>query len=358
MEVDRRRPFPAPNKEQTGGKILGKGSYGCAFDPPLKCADGTEKKYAGRKVGKMTSKSEAIKENYITKMLKQIPNAEAYYALLLDSCAPKPRAEQTESDLAKCDVLSQKPYKKFVQLLMPYGGQSIHFYNKELKSGAIDYYHFGRHLLEAVALLLTRGIVHYDLHKGNILVKDRQTPSIIDFGLSWQVKLLPQIAADLASHNFEPEYAQYSPELSIPEAINSNLPLDNAVFREILEKKRVSGTMERLLGVSFDSALQELRDFTFDSVSIKNKNWIKFYQTYWPKFDAWSVGRILLEMYYAITTNPGYKPSEKDVTYAQVLRGLCAASPKKRLNAAQALAIWDPQSSVLSAEGVGVWLKQ
>lgn len=249
MEVDRRRPSPALETMQTGGKIIGKGSYGCAFDPPLKCADGAEKKYASRKVGKMTSKSEELKENYITKILKQIPNAEDYYALLLDSCVLKPRAEQEEPDLGKCDVLSQKPYQRFVQLLMPYGGQSIHFYNKQLKSGAIDYYRFGGHLLEAVALLLTRGIVHYDLHKGNILVKDRQTPSIIDFGLSWQVKLLPQIAADLASHNFEPEYAQYSPELSVPEAINNNLPLDNALFRKILEKKRVSGTMERLLGV-------------------------------------------------------------------------------------------------------------
>jgi len=358
MEVDRRRPSPALETMQTGGKIIGKGSYGCAFDPPLLCADGAEKKYVSRKVGKMTSKSEALKENYITNVLKHIPNAEDYYALLLNSCVLKPRAEQEEPDLGKCDVLSQKPYQRFVQLLMPYGGQSIHFYNKQLKSGAIDYYRFGGHLLEAVALLLTRGIVHYDLHKGNILVKDRQTPSIIDFGLSWQVKLLPQIAADLASHNFEPEYAQYSPELSVPEAINNNLPLDNALFRKILEKKRVSGTLERLLGVPFDSALQELRDFTFDSVSIKNKNWLKFYQTYWPKFDAWSVGRILLEMYYAITTNPGYKPSEKDVVYARVLRGLCAASPKKRLNAAQALAIWDPTSPVLTAEGVAVWLKQ
>ena len=358
MEVDRRRPSPALEDIQTGGKIIGKGSYGCAFDPPLKCADGTEKKHAGRKVGKMTSKSEALKENYISSILQKIPRAEAYYALLLGSCTLKPRAEQTEQDLPKCDVLGRKPYQRFVQLLMPYGGQSIYFYNKQLKSGAIDYYRFGRHLLEATALLLTRGIVHYDLHKGNVLIDAQNTPTLIDFGLSWQIGLLPKIAADLVSHNFEPEYAQYSPELSIPEAVYNELPLDNALFREILEKKRVSGMMERLLGVSFESALQELREFTYDSMSIKRKDWLKFYQTYWPNFDAWAVGRILLEIYYAITTNPGYKPSEKDAIYARVLRGLCSASPKKRLNAAQALAIWDPESTVLAAQGVAVWLKQ
>jgi serine/threonine protein kinase len=240
---------------------------------------------------------------------------------------------------------------------MPYSGQSIHFYNKQLKSGAIDYYRFGRHLLEATALLLTRGVVHYDLHKGNILIDTQNTPTIIDFGLSWQVKLLPQIADDLASRNFEPEYAQYSPELSIPEAVYNGLPLNDTIFREILEKKRVSGTMERLLGIPFESALQELRAFTYDSVSIKRKDWMKFYQTYWPKFDAWAVGRILLEVYYAITTNTGYMPTEKDAVYARVLRGLCAASPKKRLNAAQALAIWDPESPVLNVEGVAAWLK-
>ncbi len=370
MEVDKPRPSLRNRNEnsnkahsdeahsnQTGGKIIGKGSYGCAFDPPLKCADGAEKSHTGRKVGKMTSKSEALKENYITSILKQIPNAQKYYSILLDTCALKPRAEQTETDLRKCDVLVRKPYARFVQLIMPYSGQSIHFFNKEIKSGAIDFFLFGRHFLEASTLLLTRGLVHYDLHKGNILANDINTPIIIDFGLSWQVNLLPKIAWDLASHNYEPEYAQYSPELSIPEALNSGLPLDDRLFREILEKKRVSKMAERLLGVSLEKAVTELGAFVNDSISIKERNWLKFYQTYWPKFDAWSVGRILLEIYYALTSGRGYKASAKDATYARVLRGLCSSSPKKRLNAAQALAIWDPSSPVLQLQEVQIWTK-
>jgi hypothetical protein len=357
MEIDSRRPALTPLNTQTGGKIIGKGSYGCAFDPPLKCADGAEKDYTGRKVGKMTSKSEALKENYITAILKQIPSAEKYYSILLDTCALKPRDEQTETDLRKCDVLVRKPYARFTQLIMPYSGQSIHFFNKEIKSGAVNFFVFGRHLLEASALLLTRGVVHYDLHKGNILIQNMATPTIIDFGLSWQVNLLPKIAGDLASHNYEPEYAQYSPELSIPEAINSALPLDDRLFREILEKKRVSKMAERLLGVSMERSIEELGAFVRDSISIKERNWLKFYQTYWPKFDAWSVGRILLEMYYAITSGRGYQPSAKDATYARALRGLCAPNPKKRLNAAQALVIWDPTSPVLRSAEVMMWAK-
>ena len=357
MEIDSRRPALTPLNEQTGGKIIGKGSYGCAFDPPLKCADGSEKEHSGHKVGKMTSKSEALKENYITAILKQIPDAEKYYSILLDTCTLKPRTQQEETDLRKCDVLVRKPYARFTQLIMPYSGQSIHFFNKEIKSGAVDFYAFGRQLLEAAALLLTRGVVHYDLHKGNILVRDLSAPTIIDFGLSWQVKLLPKIAGDLASHNYEPEYAQYSPELSIPEALNSGLPLDDLLFREILEKKRVSKMAERLLGVSIDGAVKDLGDFVRDSISVKERNWLKFYQMYWPKFDAWSVGRILLEMYYAITSGRGYRPTPQDAVYARVLRGLSASSPKKRLNAVQALTLWDPASPVLRSADVQMWTK-
>jgi hypothetical protein len=340
MEIDRRRI-------QYGGKIVGKGSYGCAFDPPLKCASGVEKQIKGHQIGKMTTRSEAEKEVYISSVLKTIPHIEKYFAVLTSDCLLKPRAQQEETDLRKCDVLAKKPYGEFVQLIVPYGGQAIHFFNKQIRAGAIDFFKFGCHLLEGTSLLLLRGIVHFDLHKGNILVNDPNQPTIIDFGLSWRSSFLPKIAEDLAQNRFEPDYAQYSPELSIPEAVNAPLSLNTPLFHEILEKKLVSRKLELTVGVSYEQSLQELKEFVADSRSIQSKDWLKFYQTYWPKFDAWAVGRVLLDIYHVITSTRGYRPSDKDAVYMQVLRGLCTPSPKKRLTAAKALQLWNPDSPIL-----------
>jgi serine/threonine protein kinase len=340
MEVDRRRM-------QYGGKILGKGSYGCVFDPPLKCISGVEKRLKGYQIGKMTTHSEAEKEIYISSVLKTIPYIENYVALVLSDCLLKPRVQQDDPDLRKCDILAKRQYGEFVQLILPYSGQAIHFFNKQIRSGAIDFYKFGCHLLEGASLLLLRGIVHFDLHKGNILVDDPNKPIIIDFGLSWRTAFLPKIATDLADNKFEPDYAQYSPELSIPEAVNGSLQLNTSLFHEILEKKNVSRKLERVLGVPYEQTLKEFKDFIYNSQSLQTKNWLKFYQTYWPKFDAWAVGRILLDIYHVITSTRGYKPTEKDVVYAEVLRGLCTPSPKKRLTAAKALQLWNPHSPIL-----------
>jgi serine/threonine protein kinase len=344
------------SRPQHGGKLIGKGSYGCVFDPPLACKGILQKKGKGREIGKLTTKGEAKKEIYMSKLLGDVPNVNQYLTILTNSCIPKPREEQEEPDLRKCDVIVRKSDSQFIQLIMPYSGQPLTFHKKQIKSGGIDFFQFGRHLLEACTILLTHGVIHFDLHRGNILAYNINKPVIIDFGLSWHINMINRIAKDLASYNFEPQYAQYSPELSLPEAITHSLTINDALLEEILEKKRVSRQLETVYGVPFENILQDFKEFAYDSISLEKQNWMKYYKTYWPKFDAWSIGRILLDMYYTITTNKGYKATEKDEMYAIVLKGLCAVNPKKRLTAARALQLWDARSPLLQRTEVQPWL--
>lgn len=330
-----------------GGKLLAEGSYGCVFDPPLACVSGIEKKVKGHQLGKMTTRSEAEKELYISNVLKTIPHIDKYVAVLTTDCQLKPRVKQEEKDFRKCEILLTKPYNKFVQLITPYSGEALHFFNKQIRAGAIDFYKFGGHLLEGVSLFLLRGLVHFDLHKANILILNPNEPKIIDFGFTWQYSFLPKIVDDLPQYMFEPEHAQYAPELHIPGRVEMSMPINNNILYEILNKKNVSRRLELIFGVPFEQSLAEYKDFMYNSLSIKTHNWLKFYQTYWPKFDAWSVGRVLLDTYHIITSVRGYKPTEKDAIYSEVIRGLCTPNPKKRLTAAQALKLWNPDSPVL-----------
>lgn len=349
MDVDISRDL-----QLIGGKLLGEGAYGCVFDKPLECKSELKMEKAKGHVGKLALKKQALTELKESMILGNIPGAEKYFVIINNQCALKPRKYQTEVDLKLCTIAQEKPYDNFVQLMMPYGGKSLASLKKGITSRTIDFGAFGTHLLEASALLLSNGIVHYDFHNGNILVKDARTPIIIDFGLSWQSQILSKgVAEKLAGAGYAPEYGQYSPELSIVEAMEEGIKLSDRIYRDILEKKGTWRLLEKLYGIPFEKTVSGLREFAEDSMSVKDGDWLKFYSTYWPKFDAWALGRILINLYQILVFDPQFKPNQ---TYNAVIKGLLNSNPRRRLNAAQALKLWNPASHILKNPAIAKWL--
>jgi hypothetical protein len=345
---------------QTGGKIIGEGAYGCAFDASLKCKPGTTKRIDSPSneplIGKLALKTQALVEIKQSNILKVIPNAKDYFTVIEYECDLAPRKSQKEKDMDKCGVLEEKPYDKFIQLLMPYNGKSLASLKKAIDTRVIHFYEFGRHLLEAGTLLLTHGIIHYDLHTGNVLVKTPDRPIVIDFGLSWQEHTLTKKIADKhAAAGYDPKYGQYSPELSIPEAAMEGLKLNNTLYNDIIGKKGVHELLEKIYGIPSQKAVEGLADFVADSKSVEKGDWLAFNKTYWPKFDAWAIGRILLRLYSLIVYDRAFKDDARAYMYKTVLVGLLEANPRRRLNAAQALRLWAPESALLKTESARKW---
>ena len=346
--------------EQRGGKIIGEGSYGCAFDRPLVCASKTSQGEGhGKAVGKVSLRSQAQVEIRRSEMLESIPYAKNYYALIENTCELAPRKKQTDADFGKCEVIDEFPYKDFVQIVMPYGGRSLDSMKKGINARTIHFYEFGRHWLEAGALLLSKGIIHYDLHTGNVLVKDPNTPILIDFGISWKSSILTEkTAAKLASSGYSPQYSHYAPELSLCEAVNDGLKLGDAVYRDIIEKNGTHAILEKVFGIPSKKSVEALRDFAADSTSIEKRDWLSFYKTYWPKIDAWGFGRILLRIYALMVFDPNFKDNDaRTHMYKTVFIRLLHPNPRRRINVAQALALWDPNSPILKVDDVARWLR-
>jgi hypothetical protein len=88
---------------------------------------------------------------------------------------------------------------------------------------------------------------------------------------------------------------------------------------------------------------------------VEKGDWLAFNKTYWPKFDAWAIGRILLRLYSLIVYDRAFKDDARAYMYKTVLVGLLEANPRRRLNAAQALRLWAPESALLKTEGVRKW---
>jgi serine/threonine protein kinase len=339
-----------------GGKMLGQGAYGCVFDKPLACKSGVVDTKG--KIGKLTLKSEAKMEKKLSSMLQAIPNAADYFGIIFDECPIKPRKNQKDPDLNKCEIINKYGQSQYTQITMRYGGKSLDELRGRFNTKMINYYDFARHILEAGALLLSKGIVHNDLHMGNVLLGPTKKPMIIDFGLSYQISMLTEKNTEnLLLNTFDPKYKQHAPELSILDALYNGIPLKENIYPYILEKKKSTVTLEKIWGVSFKKGAEDLKTFTATSKSIRDRDWLSFYKIYWPKLDAWAVGRILLNIYEELSFDSAFKEDAiLTPKYKKVISGLLETTPNRRLNCAQALSILEPQNPLLKAKGVAVWI--
>jgi serine/threonine protein kinase len=354
-----------------GGRFLGSGSYGCAFTPPLLCKDSSKKQY--KKVGKITSEALAKQEVLIGNRIRKVPLASHYFLLPEpESCTPAPEEIQEEPGLQECrddferhgddlDIESMK------QITEPFGGVTPFyalFDNKILHPKTFNFFYFIRHLLEAGSTLLLAGVCHFDLHPANLLVDKRKTVRILDFGLSFPTNTINDVVVNSRwkrlRFGFESDAAHptvvnaEAPELTIMNATRRNeYSVADAVKMTVLGKE-VFKTMEKYLGISKESSRDALLEFFTQSPLARQKDFVKLFQVYWPGFDAWSIGCLLMDTLKALILLPefvnGPFKMKKSVILA-MLRGLLEPNPKLRLDCIEALALYDPGSPWIARFG-------
>ena len=98
--------------EQKGGEIIGMGSYGCVFKPPLKCKNKTRKK---KGISKLMVQENGLDEilttQKIAKKLELIPKYKKYFILSNSFCIPDKLSRKDETQMQrKCDDNINKDY--------------------------------------------------------------------------------------------------------------------------------------------------------------------------------------------------------------------------------------------------------
>jgi serine/threonine protein kinase len=348
---------------QEGGKLLGEGVYGCVFDPPLKC---TKRKRvvpskANHKVGKITSEWAGNREYEIAAELGKLPNAEKYFVLIDEICKPEPKLKQEEPDLPKCTFLKDTILPNQVQITMPFGGTALRFIPRTPQR--LDYFKLGQHLLEAGTLLLMQKIVHRDIHGLNILVDSPSSYRLIDFGMAWRPDRLT--LANMSEYRlylqFDPQFSQEPPEITYINGINSNIA-EPIIFAQIYDKKKELDLVQTVLGISKNAQIQRLKTFIRQSKSIQDHNDYIFFKLYWSKIDAWSIGALLMGIWTDFVFDPAFEQQpvykNKKPLIFKILRGLLDCDSAHRLDCAEALALWAPDSPLLQQANVKAWLKE
>jgi hypothetical protein len=348
---------------QRGGQKIGEGYYGCVFTPPLKCKSRTHAPTnKGKMVGKLTEIETADTEVMISAALGKQPSATDYFVLIEDACEPAPREKQTEKNLNDCRLLDDVDFSQTLQITMPLGGKALTYVPWTTKG--IDYQGLGQHLLEAGTLMLMAGVVHSDLHTSNILLDTPSKARLIDFGISWRPEgLALNNILENAIKAFNATISQEPPELATINGLTEGQRLN-----DILESLRRDKVTVTHLGILFEKPPAEMwddfRNFLDHSWTFRERSelaFFNFFKLYWSKIDAWSIGVILFGMFAKLIHDPAFEKSLDYQTrggiFVEVIKGLCTMDPGLRLDCAEALQMWAPESAVLERPEVKEWLE-
>jgi serine/threonine protein kinase len=329
----------------SGGKLIDEGLYGCVFSPPLTCKD-TPKQIThtsnNLNYSKIIITKYAEREFAIAKTISKIPLWKNYFIVSESICTPA--TLQKDKDFDKCTAIEDEKISNFKILKMPYGGQPLNVYRFNVKT--LDFMTFVKHIIEAGALLNLFGIVHRDIHHGNILVDDNDVPRIIDFNLSIFVE--KELTSSTLKHQYSYNTSQEPPDSTLVNAIQLGYKPDNIIY-SLIYKKFIIKKIISILGISQQSMHNSLQSFYNKSIDVRNGDDVSWFKHYWRTIDSWAIGVNIIDFISKLMLWPEFSSTyRKDKNkLLPVLKRLCAVSPLERIDCVQALNYLDPTNFII-----------
>jgi serine/threonine protein kinase len=339
----------------SGGKLFDEGMYGCIFTPPLECKNKPKKQLEESDfppLSKLILKDAAEHEYAISKVIRQIPLWKNYFVVSESICEPAPK--QKDKELYDCPVLEDHKLSDFKILTMPYGGIPLNVYRINIKN--FEFMDFVVHFIESVALLNLFGIVHRDIHQGNILVDENQVPRIIDFNLAIPVQ--SDITERKLKHTYSVVTAQEPPDSTLVNAIRLGYD-SQRVIDSIIDKKPIMRKIRNILAISAEQQRTSLERYYNDSKSVKTGDAVKWFNSYWRTIDSWAVGVNIIDLISKLSLWPEFSSTLKKAGGAlyPILRRLCEVNPSRRIDCVQALNYLKPTSFIIRKYGKA-WLNK
>lgn len=336
----------------SGGKLFDEGMYGCIFTPSLECKTTPKTKKSldedtyNPPLSKLILKDSADIEYSISKVIRQIPLWRNYFVVSESICEPAP--VQKDKELNDCPILESHKLSDFRILTMPYGGTPLSGYRFNINT--FDFMNFIIHFIEAGAILNLFGIVHRDIHQGNILVDDNDVPRIIDFNLS--IPTQSNITTSKLKHKYEYNIAQEPPDSTLVNAIMLGYNGER-VIDSIITKKHILKKIRNILNVSEQEQLMSLEKFYRESKSVKLGDSVKWFNVYWRTIDSWAIGVNIVDLISKLSLWPEFSVFLKKYSSVlfPVLKKLCSTNPIERIDCVQALNYLNPNSFVIRKYG-------
>jgi hypothetical protein len=325
---------------QHGGRLIGQGVYGCAFEPMPRCAGGQVlRQIAGMPVvGKITVE-DAGDEVGIGRIVMALPMAKAYFAAPTATC--RPEMPINDPDVASCKVLTDEGRTtRLSMLMMPAAGQQLLRWSMNKTRLADQYMRLFVHLLEGMILYQGADVIHNDIHMGNILLDDRDVARYIDFGLAFRVGDVKVWDDANLGRSFRPKYIWQAPEVHAMRMVFGGVRIQDGV-RQLKEINPEYGQLE-MQYPGRPSAEVAIRGIV---EKYGKSDGVALVRQYAKQFDAWRIGLCMWFLWQDLLVWSGFRQTalwaERDRVRA-VLGGLTEFDPARRWTAARALATLDP----------------
>jgi hypothetical protein len=347
---------------QSGGKLFKSGAYGCIFSPPLKCKSGSTTP-SSKKVGKLTELIDIKYEIHSAKYLANFPESKKYFILPEPSslCAPADMAKQANDSMNDCEILKSKEPAELMQFQMEMGGKSLKSSLATMNPTNIPFFDFMENLLEIGAFLLLKGVVHNDMHGNNILIDDEFVPRLIDFGRTYTHNIITRTLIQEMNVYYNAHVNQIPPEHTAQPGVQEGVSFET-IMNDLYHHKMPLIYAERVLGVSRKEQLAEFRSFWEDSISVKGRDWVRFYKMYWPVVDSWAIGHNLIGILRILLLSKEFTEStewkQKQGVVKSVLRSLLKADPRRRSDALEALAMYNPMHPLVVSARAKEWMEK
>jgi len=338
----------------SGGKLLAQGSYGCVYTSAMPCKGKQptlEKDADHPPLTKIILKDDAEQEFKIANIIRDIPIHKNYFAVAEAICEP---ATKQKESLSGCTVLKEV-YPKYKRMnttmkqfrLLPMHNYGVEMADYRFQLKGFNLMNFIVHFVEAGALLTLHGIVHNDIHMGNILIDKRQVPRLIDFNLAAMVDNHP--TARELSRSYNPAINQESPDFSLTNGIRQGKNPSN-IIEDIIKKKPIIKFMTTLLHINPTEMTEKLDKLYQKSRAVQTGNLEAWFQHYWRLMDSWSIGTGIVYFLTRLTLWPEFQPilQQTQPRIIPVLRQMCQVSPLDRIDCVQALYQLRPDSFIIT----------
>jgi len=169
--------------------IIGHGTYGCIYRPPIKCGAKTRKISYANKIAKLLTKKSANIEYEEYNVISKIDPTNKYHLGKPVLCEADAADLKKQTDAHPCNKYEEEKGKQeFRLLIMEYGGIELATYMKTPSELKTRFWKKVRNLLDGAELFAKNGLTHRDIKPNNILMNPKtQNLIYIDFGLSRNV---------------------------------------------------------------------------------------------------------------------------------------------------------------------------
>lgn len=371
--------------------LLGEGSFGCVFRPPVQCSDAEKPLVRSRAARRPpTAAQRAVGKVFydIKDFQKEVSASQATANIDPDgkrmlipsaSCQTTTEAVQEHPAGYLCEKHSdflqsmgdRYQNKKLYQLLMPYGGIRLDDYVKSFRDAtpmtAAAFVRLMMPILEGVVLLSANGQCHQDIKSSNVLVKGGRA-ILIDYSL---MRPVDDIYASVNRRRWRYSYFPYPPEYKIFHRVVRDLRTsaravaDDAValstligapktrdevFAEVRRNwvsfgERRGKAYYDLFGgdTKLRSAVDRLYDWAIQEATTRTKL-TDVFAPFAEKVDVYSVGMIFTELSHLLVP----LPTKQAAALRAFIRSLAHPDPRERLGPTAALAAGKKLLKVLS----------